>query len=68
MPETAPTDTPNTPSPADNAQATALTPELVKQVTERVYALLLADLKIERERQRWQPATQPTSRGGGYAV
>ena len=29
-----------------------LTPELVKAVSERVYALLQADLRIERERAR----------------
>lgn len=28
------------------------TPELVKKVTDRVYAMLLEDLRIERERYR----------------
>jgi hypothetical protein len=27
-----------------------ITPELVRKVTDRVYAMLVADLKIERER------------------
>jgi hypothetical protein len=39
---------PETPVP-ENA---ALTPELVKKITDRVYALLLADLRRERERRR----------------
>jgi len=32
------------------ATTVGITPELVRQVTEKVYALLLADLKRERER------------------
>lgn len=32
------------------ATAAGVTPELVRAVTEKVYALLLADLKRERER------------------
>ena len=31
---------------------TEITPELVRQVTEKVYALWLQDLKIARERRR----------------
>jgi hypothetical protein len=31
---------------------TALTPELVRQVTDRVYVLLLRDLALARERRR----------------
>jgi hypothetical protein len=30
----------------------AVTPELVRQVTQKVYALWLRDLRIEKERQR----------------
>ena len=30
----------------------ALTPELVREVAEKVYALMLRDLKIDRERQQ----------------
>lgn len=37
---------PETPVPG----GAALTPELVKQVADKVYALLLADLRRERER------------------
>ena len=38
-----------------------LTPELVKAVSERVYALLLADLRLERERARLgrRPSSRP---------
>ena len=34
-------------------QTTALTPELVAKVSDRVYALLLRDMKMERERCRY---------------
>lgn len=33
-------------------QPTGLTPEQIRQVVDKVYALLLKDLKIERERSR----------------
>lgn len=35
-----------------NQHSSTLTPTLVRAVTEKVYALLLADLQIERERLR----------------
>lgn len=35
-----------------NKPGTALTPELVREVAEKVYTLWLFDLKIERERWR----------------
>lgn len=46
---------------ADHAVAApaGVTPELVREVTEKVYALLLADLKRERER---MPLTQWSDR------
>lgn len=34
------------------SNANAITPELVRQVAEKVYAMLLRDLKIEMERLR----------------
>ncbi len=37
---------------APDQAANALTPSLVRTVTAKVYALLLADLQIERERLR----------------
>jgi len=44
---------PNEPRPAPHNPATVqITPELVKQVTERVYAMLLEDLRREQERGR----------------
>jgi hypothetical protein len=39
-----------------------LKPELVEEIAAKVYALLLRDLKIERERQRWL-MKRPFSRG-----
>lgn len=33
----------------------ALTPELVREVTEKVYVLWCRDLKLERERRRFMP-------------
>lgn len=40
---------PSTP-PKDSTPTSAITPELVTKVAERVYAMLLADLRIEAER------------------
>jgi hypothetical protein len=34
----------------ESRAANEITPELVRQVAERVYAMLLMDLRIERER------------------
>lgn len=42
---------PETPVP----ESGALTPELVKKIADRVYALLLADLRRDRERKRFSP-------------
>jgi hypothetical protein len=41
-----------------------LTDELVKQVTERVYAMLVQDLTLERERQR--PYSRAVRSRGGW--
>jgi hypothetical protein len=30
-----------------------VTPELVREISDQVYALLLRELKLERERRRW---------------
>ncbi len=40
-----------------------LTDELVRQVADQVYAMLMADIALERERGR--PASQITERTGG---
>ena len=47
---------PDTAIPPDTG---TITPELVRQVAERVYALWLRDLQIEQERRRLR---QPDSR------
>lgn len=44
-------------------QSEGLTPELIEEITVKVYALMLREMKIERERQR-QPPKRPFSRGG----
>ncbi len=46
------------------APVTALTPELVREVTEKVYALWLLELKIERERWRNRPRAGMQINGG----
>lgn len=42
-------------SASANSSDTAVTPELVRQVADKVYAMWLRDLQIERERQRTKP-------------
>lgn len=39
-------------APLQTGEPSAITPEVVRLVTERVYLLLLADLRIEQERRR----------------
>jgi hypothetical protein len=48
-------------SQSKRASPKKLSPELVKAVSERVYALLQADLRLERERARLnrRPAARP---------
>jgi hypothetical protein len=43
----------------NQGSSTTITPELVKEVAEKVYALMLRDLKISRERQRGNTNTYP---------
>lgn len=45
-----------------------LTPELVEKITARVYAMLLADARIERERLRLSNQKVPGFFGGRHAV
>ena len=45
------------------AASAALTDNLVQQVADRVYAMLMADIAIERERQR--PGSTPVRHTGG---
>lgn len=42
----------NTIGKSETSQSQQLTPELVKQVTDKVYQLFLRDLKRENERRR----------------
>ena len=46
-----------------NQNSSTLTPTLVRAVTEKVYALLLADLQIERERLRLTWGARQGERG-----
>jgi len=49
---------------AQNTPSAALTPELVREVADKVYALWLLDLKIEQERWRQRPVSGLHSGGG----
>jgi len=51
-------------SPDGGQSAGALTPELVNKVAEKVYAMLLLDLKIERERRRTSSGNPWSGQGG----
>lgn len=44
--------------------ASRITPEMVAAVADKVYAMLLRDLRLEFERQRWLQKTPPRSIGG----
>jgi len=46
------------------AQPRALSDDLIKKVTDRVYALLMQDLRIERERH--PPSSKGTAGRGGW--
>jgi hypothetical protein len=62
------------PSPAgqrdsqEPGRSLELTPELVKKIAARVYAMMLADIKIERERRRIISVRLRNSNGGRHAV
>lgn len=43
---------PPSPEAVQDLQAGQITPALVAEVTEKIYRLLLADLRLERERRR----------------
>jgi hypothetical protein len=58
----------NQPAPLKKGRTIQLTPELVKKITERVYALILAEIKIDRERRRLSSSTSQESGGGPYAI
>ena len=48
-----------------NRQNRAITPELVNQVADKVYAMLLSDLRIEQERER-SSLRKPFAEQGGW--
>jgi len=51
-------------SPSGQAQEITITPELVRKLAEKVYCLLLAEIKTERERRRnFQEQTSATQGG-----
>lgn len=52
MADTQPTTDTNRAAEASSPATTALTPELVREIADKVYALMLADLRIDRERRR----------------
>ncbi len=67
MPETT---TPPAPAQAQPASAGGiqLTPELVMKIAARVYAMMLAELKLERERRRCSPQSLRSINGGRYGA
>jgi hypothetical protein len=53
-------------SPAENAgPGGTLSPDLVRQVADKVYALFLEDLRIERERRQLELMGWGGAQGGG---
>ena len=52
------------PSPTSGVSAARLTSEQIKAVADRVYSLLLNDLKIENERRRYNPRRKQSLQGG----
>ncbi len=51
-------------SPEKSGEAAALAPELVRQVADRVYTMLLEELRIEYERRRLEPVGRVGIQGG----
>jgi len=52
-------------SSSETADATRITQDLVDKVTEKVYAMLMQDLAIERERNR-PSSIRTLGTGGGW--
>jgi len=48
----------------ERQQKPNITPELVREIAEKVYGMLLSDLKIENERIQPSPQRQRNARGG----
>jgi len=72
MPETTPSPEGQAPvdqgTPAQPSRRIELTPELIHKIAARVYAMLLADANIERERMRFSNQKAPGTSGGRHAV
>lgn len=41
-----------------------ITPQLVREVSDLVYAMLLQELRLERERDRWRSGSHHRTAGG----
>jgi hypothetical protein len=63
-----PSQSPNTSQSSGQNRSVDITPELVEKVAAKVYALLLADLKIERERRTFSSQRVRDPGGGRYDV
>jgi hypothetical protein len=50
--------------PGSSNQGNRLTPELVSQVADKVYAMLIAELRIEKERHRLESSGRDNLPGG----
>ena len=55
-----------TSAPDELGQGGSLSPDLVRQVAEKVYALFLEDLRIEKERRQLTLIGWYGAQGGGY--
>jgi hypothetical protein len=55
-------------APSQKSRSIQLTPELVKKIADKVYALMLAEIKIERERRRSVSQPTPDSSRGHYGA
>jgi hypothetical protein len=56
------------PTPSKKNRPIQLTPELVKKIAERVFALMLADIRIDHERRRLFTQATPDSNRGHYGA
>jgi hypothetical protein len=58
----------NSSIPSQPSRSINLTPELVKKIADKVYALMLAEIKIEHERRRSISQPTPDSSRGHYGA
>jgi len=57
-----------TSQPAAQGSPATITPDLVKKIAAKVYALLMADIVTERERYRYSSQKLRNRGGGRYGV